>query len=105
MNLTELQKEEMRERLKKISSKKITTAMIYPLHQFELEFGHLWGYGKNPDELTASEKANEEKWDRCRNNILNNGNKQKRGLMNELDMHSVIWNRYITTFTIKEGGQ
>lgn len=66
--------------------------MVYPLSQFEMAFGELWGHGK--DELTEQEKIYRAKWDECRNNILNNGNRQIRNTMTELDMHDVVWNRY-----------
>ena len=102
---TDIQKNDMRERLKKISNKKIETTMVYPLHQFEMEFGHMWGHGKKDSELTSQEKVNLEKWKRCRNNIFNNGNQQKRGLCAELDMHTVIWNRYETILIpVDKGG-
>lgn len=91
---TEGQKTEMKERLKKIAHKKIDTTMIYPLSQFEIYFGHMWGHGKPENKLTQEEKVNLDKWKRCRNEILNNGNKQKRGIADEIDMHTVVWNRY-----------
>lgn len=95
------QESEMRERLKKIVSRKIETTMIFPLSQFEMEFGHVWGHGRPEASLTPEEKNNRAKWERCRNNILNNGNRQRRGLFNELDMHTVIWNRFKTIFTVR----
>lgn len=91
---SESQKEKMKERLKKIAHKKIDTTMVFPLSQFEMEFGHIWGHGKPEYKLTQEEKVNLAKWKRCRNEILNNGNKQKRGISDEIDMHTVIWNRY-----------
>lgn len=97
------QKDEMRERLKTIASRKFKTTMIYPLAQVEMEFGHLWGHGKPEANLTKEEKINKAKWERCRNNILNNGNRQMRGLMAEMDSHEVVWQRFTTTFTVQEG--
>ena len=83
-----------RDRLKKIIGTKIDTTMVYPLSQFEICFGDLWGKNKTDDELTEEEKNNRDKWEICRTKILNNGNRQKRNAYKELDMYSVIWNRY-----------
>jgi hypothetical protein len=76
--------------------------MIYPLSQFEMAFGHLWGDQKPEDQLTAEEKQNRAKWKQCRNNILNNGNQQRRNAFAELDMYDIVWNRYQATFYIKD---
>jgi hypothetical protein len=98
-------KDKFRERLKKILAKKIDTTMIYPLSQFEMAFGHFWGHEKPESELTSEEKVNRAKWKQCRNNILNNGNQQKRNLYAELDMYEVVWNRYKTTFIVQESNK
>ncbi len=93
-------KDKFRERLKKIIAKKFDTTMIYPLSQFEAAFGDLWGNGKPEESLSDQEKIYRAKWKQCRNNILNNGNQQKRNTWAELDMHSIVWNRYQTTFFV-----
>jgi hypothetical protein len=98
MAYSENMKEKFRDRLKKVLAKKIETTMIYPLSQFEMAFGHFWGHEKPESELTSEEKVNRAKWKQCRNNILNNGNQQKRNLFAEIDMYEVVWNRYKTTF-------
>lgn len=90
-------KEDYKKRLKKIIGKKIDTTMIYPLSQIESAFGHLWGHGKPDSELTSEEKVMHRKWQECRNNILNNGNQQKRNAFAELDMHDVYWKRFTYT--------
>lgn len=102
MEFSNVIKRQFKERLKKIIGKKIETTMIYPLSQFEMAFGHLWGNQKPESELTEEEKENRAKWKQCRNNILNNGNQQKRNANTELQMYDVIWNRYNTSFYIKE---
>jgi hypothetical protein len=89
-------KEKMRDRLKTIVSKKFDTTMIYPISQFEAAFGELWGNGKSEDSLSDSEKLFRAKWKQCRNNILNNGNQQKRNANAEINMHDVVWRRYQT---------
>jgi hypothetical protein len=98
MEYNEDMKDKMRERLKTIISKKIDTTMIYPLSQFEAAFGELWGNGKDESELTDTERLYRAKWKQCRNNILNNGNQQKRNANAELNMHEVTWLRYQAVF-------
>lgn len=90
-------KDVQKERLKKIIAKKFDTTMIFPLSQFEAAFGHLWGDQLPEDRLTDDQKVMRGKWKECRNNILNNGNQQKRNAFAELDMHDVTWLRYNTT--------
>ncbi len=89
-------KEQYKERLKKIISTKIQTTMIFPLSIIEASFGQLWGHGKDESKLTDEEKIYRKKWNECRNNILNNGNTQKRNAMAELSQYDVIWNKYQT---------
>ena len=98
MEITESMKESFRERLKKIISKKIETTMIYPLSQFEMVFGDLWGNGLPEESLTDEQLVYREKWKQCRTNVLNLGNQQVRNAKSELDMYDVVWNRYNATF-------
>lgn len=91
-------KDKSRERLKKIMDKKFLTTTIYPLSQFEEMFGSLWGHGKPEKALTEEEIEFRDKWEVCRNRILNNGNQQRRNAMAELDMNEVTWLRYTTVF-------
>ncbi len=102
MEYDQKMKDKFKQRLKKIIAKKIDTTMIFPLSQFEVEFGHLWGQGKDEAELTDQEKEFRDKWKKCRNNILNNGNQQKRNAGAEIDMYQVIWNLYQTVFYTKD---
>jgi hypothetical protein len=95
-------KDKYRERLKKILGKKFDTTMIFPLSQFEMAFGYLWGHGKPESELTTEEKVNLNKWHQVRNSILNCGNQQKRNCNSELDQYEVIWQRYQTLFIPKD---
>lgn len=98
MEYSNKMKEKFRDRLKFIISKKIDTTMIYPLSQIEAAFGELWGHGKPESALTNEEKMYAAKWKQCRNNILNNGNQQKRNANCEIEMYDVVWNRYKTVF-------
>lgn len=91
-------KDKYRERLKKIIAKKFDTTMIFPLSQFEAAFGHLWGDKLPEERLTDDQRVMRGKWKECRNNILNNGNQQKRNAFAEIDMYDVVWLRYQTTF-------
>lgn len=61
-----------------MDKKHCTTVMIGSLAAFEEDFGHLWGHGKNKDELTDSEKHYRKVWKNCRNNILTYGNRIMR---------------------------
>jgi len=90
--------DQYRERLKKIIGIKINTTMIYPLSQFEAAFGHMWGHGKNENELTGDEKVLAAKWEECRTNILNIGNQQLRNASRELDEHDICRKRFETVF-------
>lgn len=92
--------DEYRERLKKIIGMKMNTVMIYPLSQFEAAFGHLWGHGKDKDELTSEEKVLLAKWEECRTNILDIGNQQIRNATRELDEHDVRKKKFETIFLI-----
>lgn len=86
-----------KERLKKIIAKKIETTMIYPLSQFELAFGELWGNGLPEDKLMDDERIMRKKWEEVRQRILDCGNRQARNAKAEIEMHDVHWNRYRTT--------
>ncbi len=95
-------KDKFRDRLKKIIAKKFDTTMIFALSQVELAFGSHWGHGKPFEQLTDEEKVNYNKWRQCRNNILNQGNTQKRNAYAEIDMYDVVWLRHQTTFFVPQ---
>lgn len=102
MNFSAKTKEEMKERLKRNAKRKFQTSFIFPLSQFELEFGDLWGFRLPEDELTSEQKENRKRWSLLRQRVLDTGNQQIRNFFAELDTHEVIWNRYKTEFLIKE---
>lgn len=79
---------------KDIISKRLQTTMIGSLHEFEKNFGYLWGLDKNDNELTLEEQKFRLKWETTRNNILNNGNNQLRKCLSDLDKisHQVKYN-------------
>lgn len=83
-----------KKRLKGIAKKKFDTTMVFPISQFEVAFGHLWGHGLKLDELTKEQIVNRHKWEEIRQNIFNTGNQQMRNLFAELDLHDVIFHGY-----------
>lgn len=91
--------EESRERLGKIIIKKIQTAMIGALDNFEIEFGHLWDHGKKFNELSEESKRVRRKWQRARSDILTRGNDQIRAIEKELQEYTVRWDRHQYTFS------
>ncbi len=87
--------EESRKRLGRIVDKKVMTAFIGAVAKFEEFFGHLWGLGLLPEqELSESENRFLEIWNECRNEVLNNGNNQKRSLQAELLLYTIKLNRF-----------
>ncbi len=87
------------QRLKKIIAKKLTTTFICALSEFETSFGYqLWGHGLPEEEITSTQKANKEKWEQVRTNILNKGNTQVRALTAEMDLHKVEFCGYQIQF-------
>ncbi len=86
------------DRLKAIIDKKFETCFIFPLSQFEEEFGKLWGHGSQQDQLTEDQKVMREKWDKIRINILNKGNTLRRSLSKELELHTIKFDGYHMEF-------
>lgn len=75
----------MRDEQKELLVKRFQTTMIGALFEFEKSFGYLWGQEKNPDFLTETEDKFRDRWERVRNQILNNGNNQLRKCLTDLD--------------------
>lgn len=69
------------------AKKKIMTATIGALSEFEKSFGYLWGIGKT--HKTADELAFENIWLEIRSNILDNGNWQVALIEKELRNYTV----------------
>jgi hypothetical protein len=88
-------KERSRRRLANIIATKIRTTFIGSIAAVEAGLGFLWGHGKDPSELTEQELAILEIWEKeVRPRILDNGNGQLRGATNEINNHSVSWERF-----------
>lgn len=83
-----------KKRLSTIITKKIKTSFIGSIAAVEDGMGFLWGHDKKDSELTDDERAMKEIWEVVRAQILDNGNGQLRGAINELNNNSVHWDRY-----------
>lgn len=62
--------------------KAIRTTMIGAISKFENRFGYLWNHF-NDDPLTEEQEKFADLWDFTRNEILNQGNKQIRRILQE----------------------
>jgi len=89
-----------KQRLKKIAGTKIQTAFIGALAQFETFFGFLWGHGQD-EPLSESQEQMKELWEKCRTEVLNTGNNQRRSLDHEIDLHYVRWERHQVVMPVK----
>jgi hypothetical protein len=85
-------KQKNKVRLTKVISRKTTTSFIGAIAQVEKHLGVLWGHGKQDNKCSKDELAWRDIWERCRTEILNNGNKQVRAIERELDDHEIVWN-------------
>lgn len=92
--------EDSKRRLVNIINKHMTTTFIAALASFEEEFGYLWGHGKTSK--TEKEKEYFAIWQKVRNEVLNRGNHELRGIQNELEYYIVEWLRHQTEFIMVE---
>lgn len=77
--------------INRILAKRFQTTMIGSLFEFEKTFGYLWGHNKDETRnLTQAEESFRDAWEFTRDNILNNGNKQLRQAL--LDIESLSGN-------------
>jgi hypothetical protein len=91
--------ESSKDRLSKVSKKKIQTTMIGALSSIEAHFGFLWGQDNSEEltprqELTPEQEHMKEVYELVRSEILDRGNNQVRNLEAELTQYDVKWNRY-----------
>lgn len=98
--------DDSKKKLMNIARKKMNTAFIGSLAEFEKKFGFLWGFNNNgytKDELWLKEKLEElgmteeifkSWWLEVRNNVLHNGNNQLRALEQEIAHYTIKWDRY-----------
>lgn len=83
-----------REVLLKSLDKKIMTATIGALHQFEQAFGYLWGQNKTSLQRNDNERAAYATWQGIRREILDNGERQKNYIRNELENYKILFKRF-----------
>ena len=82
-----------KDRLLKISQKKVETTMIGALSIIEKHFGFLWGYGSE-ESLTPEQEHMREQFSQIRSEILDKGNNQSRNLEGEFANYDINWRRY-----------
>lgn len=93
-----------RRRLLAILSRKMKTAFIGALARFEQAFGPaLWGHGLPEASRTPAQRAARAEWERCRTEVLNNGNGQLRAVENEVSQYTVRWDRHRATLPAAGG--
>ena len=97
---TNKNKEVSKDRLLKISKKKIQTTMIGALSTVEKHFGFLCGH-ESPDALTPEQEHMKELYDLVRSEILDRGNNQGRNLETEFMNYDITWLRYQITLPLK----
>jgi hypothetical protein len=93
-------KEMSKDRLLRVSKKKIQTTMIGALSTVEKHFGFLWGH-ESPDALTPEQEHMKELYDLVRSEILDRGNNQGRNLETEFMNYDITWLRYQITLPLK----
>lgn len=87
-----------KDELRRMVNKKIDTTMIGGIAKIEAFFGYLWGHELDEKDCTDAQNDFYEIWQQCRDEILNNGNAQKRAINHELDLFEVNWTGYKTNF-------
>ena len=93
-------KEDSKDRLLKISKKKVQTTMIGALSTIEKHFGFLWGHEEG-DNLTDEQKHMRDLFEEARSEILDKGNSQMRNWEAEFAQYDVKWLRYSMTLPVK----
>lgn len=88
-----------KQQLRKIIETKMKTTMIGALAKFEAFFGKQWGHGLDEKDCDEKQLAWYNVWQQCRDEILNNGNAQLRGILAELDLYSIKWEGYKAEFS------
>ena len=93
-------KEISKDRLLRVSKKKIQTTMIGALSTVEKHLGFLWGY-ESSDPLTPEQEHLKELYEEVRSEILDRGNNQARNLEAEFANYDINWLRYQITLPVK----
>lgn len=93
-------KEISKDRLLKISKKKVQTTMIGALSTIEKHLGFLWGH-ESLESLTPEQEHLKELYEEVRSEILDRGNNQARNLEAEFANYEINWLRYQITLPVK----
>lgn len=91
-------------RLLTIITNKMRTTNIGDIAAVEKYFGFLWGH-REYRELTPEEQDLKEKWEACRKEMLDKGNKQIRNIKEELELYTIEWNRYRLSLPVYREGR
>lgn len=91
-----------RRQLRDAMQKKVKTSAIGALSYFEKHFGHLWGHGKEEEELSELEIQWDEIWQDCRTEVLDNEGRQSKAVKNELFNYDVVWKPHTTKIVPRE---
>jgi hypothetical protein len=107
--------DDSKKRLMTIAKKKMNTAFIGSLAEFEKKFGFLWGFNSGvaytKDEewlkgelakLGMTEDIFHAWWTEVRTNVLHNGNNQLRALEQEIAQYTIKWDRYSFVPIVKQ---
>lgn len=97
---TDRQKEASKERLLRVSKKKIQTTMIGALSSVEKHLGFLWGH-ESSEPLTPEQKHLKEVYELVRSEILDRGNNQARNLETEFSSYDIKWLKYQLNLPVK----
>lgn len=90
-----------KDKLQKVIKTKMKTSFIGALSAVELSFEELWKINPSDDDYDIKEKQYWKNiWEKCRSEILNNGNNQLRSVESEIDQYSVSWNGHVRNYSI-----
>mgnify|MGYP001604612655 FL=1 len=85
-------KQNSKNKLYRDVEKRLMTAFIYALAEYERVFGHLWGEQLAEEaKLTPEQEKFLNMFEEARKNILDNGNKQIRIFEKVLDQYDIEW--------------
>ncbi len=96
----ERHKEISRDKLFKVSKKKIQTTMIGALSTVEEIFGFLWGLGMPEEDRTEEQQKIQELYEDARAKILDRGNTQIRNLESEFVNYDITRKKYMITLPV-----
>jgi hypothetical protein len=95
-------KEVSRDKLFKMSKKKIQTTMIGALSTIEENFGFLWGLSISEGERSEEQKKIQELYEDVRAKILDRGNTQIRNLESEFINYDITRKKYLINLPVSQ---